>query len=312
MSTVIIEARGLTKRYGRQVAVDGIDLTVEEGEVLGLLGPNGAGKTTTILMLLGLTEASGGTVRILGRDPWREPLAVKRDVGYLPDAVGFYDSLSGRENLRYTARLGGLDAKTADARIEEVLGRVRLSEVGDRRVATYSRGMRQRLGLAELLMRRAQVAILDEPTSGLDPQSTHELLALIGGFAHEGMTVLVSSHLLDVVQSICTRVALFNKGRIGFTGTVEALSAKVADSGFEIDLEADSIDMARLTEGLAVSAADSIGSGHWRIKAPSDIRPELARRVVEQGGALRSLDAHRLALGEAYTRYFEEVSHEQA
>jgi ABC-2 type transport system ATP-binding protein len=312
MSSVVIEAHGLTKRYGKQVAVAGIDLNVEEGEILGLLGPNGAGKTTTILMLLGLTEASSGTVHILGRDPWREPLAVKRDVGYLPDAVGFYDNLSGRENLRYTARLGGLSANEADARITEVLGRVRLGDWGDRRVATYSRGMRQRLGLAELLMRRSRVAILDEPTSGLDPQSTHELLELIGGFAHEGMTVLVSSHLLDVVQSICTRVALFNKGRIGFTGTVEALSAKVADSGFEIDLEADAVDISRLTAGLAVASIDATGGGHWRLKAASDIRPELARRVVEQGGALKGLDAHRLALGEAYTRYFEEASHEEA
>ena len=311
-AAAVIEARGLTKHYGRQVAVDGIDLSVGEGEVVGLLGPNGAGKTTTILMLLGLTEATSGTVRILGRDPWREPLAVKRDVGYLPDAVGFYDNLSGRENLRYTARLGGLDAAEADARIEEALGRVRLSDVGNRRVGTYSRGMRQRLGLAELLMRRSRLAILDEPTSGLDPQSTHELLGLIGGFVHEGMTVLVSSHLLDVVQTICTRVTLFNKGRIGFSGTMEELSRKVADSGFDIELSADGVELARVTQGLAgVTSAEALADGRWHIKAANDIRPELARRVVEQGGALRSLDAHRLALGEAYTRYFEEeASHE--
>ena len=311
-AAAVIEARGLTKHYGRQVAVDGIDLSVGEGEVVGLLGPNGAGKTTTILMLLGLTEATSGTVRILGRDPWREPLAVKRDVGYLPDAVGFYDNLSGRENLRYTARLGGLDAAEADARIEEALGRVRLSDVGNRRVGTYSRGMRQRLGLAELLMRRSRLAILDEPTSGLDPQSTHELLGLIGGFVHEGMTVLVSSHLLDVVQTICTRVTLFNKGRIGFSGTMEELSRKVADSGFDIELSADGVELAHVTQGLAgVTSAEALADGRWHIKAANDIRPELARRVVEQGGALRSLDAHRLALGEAYTRYFEEeASHE--
>ena len=311
MSNNVIEAHGLSKRYGGHVAVDGVDLVVAEGEVVGLLGPNGAGKTTTILMLLGLTEASAGTVRILGRDPWREPLAVKREVGYLPDAVGFYDNLTGRENLRYTARLGGLDARQATARLDEALHQVRLADVADRRVATYSRGMRQRLGLADLLMRRCKVAILDEPTSGLDPQSTHDLLELIGGFAHSGMTVLVSSHLLDIVQTICSRVALFNKGRIGFAGTVEQLSARVAESGFHIDLAADGVDIAKLTagfEGVAVTA--TAGAGHWQLKAPADIRPELARRVVEQGGALRSLDAHRLALGEAYTRYFEEVGHE--
>jgi len=311
MNAAVIEARGLSKRYGRQMAVDGVDLTVAEGEVVGLLGPNGAGKTTTILMLLGLTEASGGTVRILGRDPWREPLAVKREVGYLPDAVGFYDNLSGRENLRYTARLGGLSPAEAETRMAEVLGRVRLEDVADRRVATYSRGMRQRLGLAELLMRRCRVAILDEPTSGLDPQSTHDLLQLIGGFAREGMTVLVSSHLLDIVQSICTRVALFNKGRIGFAGTVAELSARVADSGLRIDLAADDVDIGRITAGLeGVKVLETVGDGHWHLAAPADVRPELARRIIAQGGALRSLDAQRLALGEAYTRYFEEEAHE--
>jgi ABC-2 type transport system ATP-binding protein len=311
MSAVVIEAHGLSKRYGRQMAVDGVDLTVAEGEVVGLLGPNGAGKSTTILMLLGLTEASGGTVRILGRDPWREPLAVKREVGYLPDAVGFYDNLSGRENLRYTARLGGLAPAETEARMAETLGRVRLDDVADRRVGTYSRGMRQRLGLAELLMRRCKVAILDEPTSGLDPQSTHDLLQLIGGFAHDGMTVLVSSHLLDIVQSICTRVALFNRGKIGFVGTVAELSSRVADSGLRIDLAADGIDIAKVVAGLeGVRVLEAGGEGRWQLEAPADIRPDLARRIVEQGGALRSLDAHRLALGEAYTRYFEEAGHE--
>lgn len=311
MSTKVIEAHGLTKRYGTQVAVDGVDLSVADGEVLGLLGPNGAGKTTTILMLLGLTEASAGSVRILGRDPWREPLAVKREVGYLPDAVGFYDNLTGWENLRYTARLGGLSSRDADARIGEVLEQVRLSEAAGRRVATYSRGMRQRLGLADLLMRRCKLVILDEPTSGLDPQSTNDLLHLIGDFAKSGMTVLVSSHLLDIVQTICSSVALFNKGRIGFSGTVAELSARVAESGFHINLAADGVDIAKVTAGLGdVTVSDTIGGGVWQITAASDIRPELARRVVEQGGALKSLDAHRLALGEAYTRYFEEAGNE--
>jgi ABC-2 type transport system ATP-binding protein len=313
MSELAIEARGLTKSYGRHKAVDGVELSIAEGEVVGLLGPNGAGKTTTILMLLGLTEADSGTVRILGRDPWREPLEVKREAGYLPDSVGFYDNLSGRENLRYTARLGGLSADEAEKRIDEVLEKVRLAPVGDRRVGTYSHGMRQRLGLAELWMRRCRVAILDEPTSGLDPQATHDLLGLIGGFAQGGMTVLVSSHLLDIVQSICNRVALFNHGRIGFTGTVEELSGRVADKGFAIEIDAEGVDIAKLAANLpGVTLGEKTPEGRWQLAAQSDIRPELARRVIAEGGALRSLDARRLALGEAYTRYFEEASHEEA
>ncbi|WP_343045207.1 ABC transporter ATP-binding protein [Oricola thermophila] len=307
----MIEATGLTKRYNGTAVVDGIDLTVEEGEVLGLLGPNGAGKTTTILMLLGLTEASGGTVRVLGKDPVRDPLAVKREVGYLPDAVGFYDNLTGRENLRYTARLGGLSPAEADSKIDAALARVRLDGVGDRRVATYSRGMRQRLGLAELLMRDSRVAILDEPTSGLDPQSTEELLELIRTFSHDGMTVLISSHMLDVVQSICSRVALFNKGRIGFVGTVAELADRVADGAFHVELGAEGADVAGIAGELdGVSGVAQTGDGQWAITASRDVRDELARRIVEAGGALRNLAARRLSLGEAYNLFFREAANE--
>ena len=308
MAETVIKAAGLTKRYGRTTVVDGVDLTVEQGEVVGLLGPNGAGKTTTILMLLGLTEPSAGSVSILGLDPLREPLAVKRQVGYLPDAVGFYDGLTGRENLRYTARLGELPAAVADQRMETALERVRLTAVGDRRVATYSRGMRQRLGLAELLMRDTKIAILDEPTSGLDPQSTTELLELIRGFAQEGRTVLISSHMLDVVQSICSRVALFNKGRIGFVGTVAELADKAADGAFRVDVAAEGIDLAALGASVeGINAVTRLDDGRWQVSAARDVRPELARIIVERGGALKSLDAHSTGLSEAYNRFFREA-----
>ncbi|WP_404400496.1 ABC transporter ATP-binding protein [Pelagibacterium halotolerans] len=309
MSTTVIEARGLIKTYKGNNVVNGIDLTVEQREVLGLLGPNGAGKTTTILMLMGLTEASAGSVRVLGKDPLREPLAVKRAVGYLPDAVGFYDTLTARENLAFSARLAGFANADAAGRIERALERVRLDGVADRRVDTFSRGMRQRLGLAELLMRDCQIMILDEPTSGLDPQSTQELLGFIAEFAGEGRTVLVSSHLLDVVQTVCTRVALFNKGRIGFVGTPAELAARVGGGAFEIDLEAEDFDAAaRLSDLDGVDAVIG-GDRQWRISASHDLRPEIAARVVEDGGRLVMLDAHRIDLGEAYDRYFRESSH---
>src|SRR5690606_18701608 len=151
---------------------------------------------------------------ILGKDPLRRPLDVKREVGYLPDQVGFYDTMTGRENLAYTAKLSGMSRELAGERIAAAMEKVRLSDVADRPVATYSRGMRQRLGIAELLMRECKVVIIDEPCSGLDPQSTQELLDLIRRLSAEGMTILLSSHMLDVVQSVCHRIALFNKGRI--------------------------------------------------------------------------------------------------
>jgi ABC-2 type transport system ATP-binding protein len=201
----VIVTRGLTKRYGRVVAVEDLNLEVAEGEVFGLLGPNGSGKTTTILMLLGLTEPTSGEARVLGLDPMREPLKVKAKVGYLPDQVGFYGELTAWENLRYTTRLLGLPEAEAKARMEEVLKRMGLWEVKDRRVSAFSRGMRQRLGLAEVLLKRPQVAILDEPTLGLDPEAAREFLGLIKDLKAEGITVLLSSHLLHQVQEICDR-----------------------------------------------------------------------------------------------------------
>src|ERR1700753_701872 len=153
MSDNVIEARGLLKTYGAARAVDAIVLDIRRGEIFGLLGPNGAGKTTTILMLLGLTETSGGSVNVLGFNPVREPLEVKRRVGYLPDAVGFYDHLTARENLTYTARLLDIPRRETDSRIMEALASVDLADVIDKRVATFSRGMRQRLGIAEIVMK---------------------------------------------------------------------------------------------------------------------------------------------------------------
>ena len=191
MTENVITARGLTKRYRRTTVIDAIDFDVAKGEIFGLLGPNGAGKTTTILMMLGLTDVTAGEVRVLGHDPVRQPLAVKRRVGYLPDSVGFYDYLTAAENLVYTARLMGFAPAERARRITEALSRVQLGDVANKPVRMFSRGMRQRLGLAEIVMKGAEIAILDEPTSGLDPQATVDFLALIEQLKHEGVTILL-------------------------------------------------------------------------------------------------------------------------
>lgn len=308
--TTVIEVKGLTKRYGSTVAVDGIDLSVAKGEVVGLLGPNGAGKTTTILMLLGLTEPSAGRVSILDKDPLRQPLELKREVGYLPDAVGFYDAMTGFENLLYTARLNMMPRPEAKERISAALAKMRLAEVSGHRVATYSRGMRQRLGIAELLMRDCRVAILDEPTSGLDPQSTQELLDMIHALSRDGMTILLSSHMLNVVQSVCHRIALFGNGRIGFFGTIEELAARIGGGAYVVDVEAEGIDLAGLAGGApGVKSITAGQDGHWLVETERDMRPELARLIVEGGGKLRNLDLRRARLDEAYRHYFAEVRH---
>ncbi len=310
MSDNVIEARGLLKLYGATRAVDAIDLDICRGEIFGLLGPNGAGKTTTILMILGLTEISGGAVNVLGFNPVRQPLEVKRRVGYLPDSVGFYDHLTARQNLRYTARLLAIPRKDAEKRIADALESVQLADVGDHRVATFSRGMRQRLGIAEIVMKKAEVAILDEPTSGLDPHATHELLEMIRGLKKVGVAVLLSSHLLDRVQSVCDRVALFNNGKIALMGTVVELANKVLGAGHPILVEAQGSDIAGTLRGIeGVQQVVDAGEGAWRVIADRDVRAAVALRVVSSGGSLTRLADLQPSLEEVYTRYFQEARH---
>jgi ABC-2 type transport system ATP-binding protein len=309
MSDPVISARGLSKRYDDVVVVDAIDFDILKGETFGLLGPNGAGKTTTILMMLGLTDVSAGEIKVMGHDPMREPLAVKRRVGYLPDSVGFYDNMTAVENLAYTARLMGLGRDDREARIAEALARVRLSEVADKLTATFSRGMRQRLGLAELLVKRAEIAILDEPTSGLDPQSTHEFLDMIGDLKRAGVTTLITSHLLDQVQRLCDRVALFRDGRILIMGTVPELAREVLGAGFVVEVEAAAAPgkdlAARLGTIPGVMTVQQTGDAHYRLTADHDVRAEAARAVVAADGALTRLSVDDPSLDAIYTRFFE-------
>jgi ABC-2 type transport system ATP-binding protein len=306
MSDTVIEAQGLTKRYGRIAAVDNVSFTVGRGEIFGLLGPNGAGKTTTILMMLGLTEVTEGSVSVLGHDPAREPLVVKRKVGYLPDAVGFYDHMTALDNLRYTAALIGIEPDVRDNRIIAALDRVGLGDVGIKRVGAFSRGMRQRLGLAEILMKDVSIAILDEPTSGLDPHATAELLETIRSLKHDGVAVLLSSHLLERVQSVCDRVALFNAGRIALLGTVPELAHQVLGGGYNLEVEADGEGLAlQFSDIPGVKAVDQAGPSRYRLLADRDVRSQAAAVVVNAGGSLRRLSIEEPSLDAIYNGYFQ-------
>jgi len=305
--SAVIETQGLTKRYGQVVAVDDLNLRLSAGEVFGMLGPNGSGKTTTILMLLGLTEPTSGTARVLGEDPARNPLAVKRRVGYLPDSVGFYDELTARENLGYTASLNGMSAKEADARIDEVLTRMGLRDVADRLAGAYSRGMRQRLGLADVLLKRPQVAILDEPTIGLDPEAAHEFLDMIRGLKADGLTVLLSSHLLHQVQVICDRVGLFSKGKMVLEGTVEGLSQQVLGGAYRITVETVGEDIEQALTGIpGALRVTRQRPGVYVLDTKEDVRGEVARRVAATRANLIGIALERTSLGDVYTRYFHE------
>ncbi len=221
----IVETEELTKIYGTETAVNRLTLQIQEGEVFGFLGPNGAGKTTTLLMLLGLTEPTSGKVRVCGFDPARAPLKVKERVGYLPENVGFYEDMDARQNLRYVARLNRIPDEIAEKRIDELLKVVGLAEEAKKKVGTYSKGMRQRLGIAEVLVKEPKLVFLDEPTIGLDPDGTNRMLDLIRSLSKEkGITVFLSSHLLDQVQRICDRVGIMIKGDLVAVGPIGELA----------------------------------------------------------------------------------------
>jgi ABC-2 type transport system ATP-binding protein len=302
-----IRTNGLTKRYGETTAVDSLDLEVAHGEIFGLLGPNGAGKTTTILMLLGLAEPTAGNVRVLGLEPTRQALAVKRRVGYVPDNVGFYGQLTGRQNLRYTAALNGLGPVDASERVAQVLDHVGLSGRADDRVRTYSRGMQQRLGIADALIKDPEVLILDEPTVGLDPRGADQVLKLIGGLAAEqGVAVLLSSHLLAQVQSVCGRIGIFVAGRMVAAGTVDELAA---DLGGRLVVEVEVAERADLGPVVAdlpgVVDVRRVGD-RWLLGVQQDVRLELARRLARAALTVVHLYQHGEELGQIYRRYFAE------
>ncbi len=224
---IVIEAEGLTKKYGHQVAVNDLNIQIREGEVFGFLGPNGAGKTTTLLMFLGLTEPTSGKVKVIGFDPTRDPFHVKEKVGYLPENVGFYDDMDARQNLQYIARLNRIPDKVSAGRIDESLKVVDLLEEVGKKVGTYSKGMRQRLGIAEVLIKEPKLIFLDEPTIGLDPDGTNRMLDLIHSLSREkNITIFLSSHLLDQVQRICDRVGIMIKGDLVAMGPIEELAKK--------------------------------------------------------------------------------------
>lgn len=311
----VVHVSHLTKQYRKGVrAVDDISFNLQGGEIFGLLGPNGSGKTTTILMLLGLLDSTEGKVTILGHDPFRTPLAVKRQVGYMPDTIGFYEYMTAYENLEYTARFLGLDAEQRKQRITDSLAKMRLTDRMFDKVRTYSHGMKRRLGLAELLVKQPKIAILDEPTQGLDPQSIAEFLSLIVSLREsEDMTFLISSHQLDEVQSVCDRVGLFSHGKLISFGTVGELGNQYFGSNVLIALQAEGTEdlLPLLKAQDHVLNVELLEDKHYLITAEQDIRSSLAQMVIGNGCNLSTLELKHHSLNEIYQRAFKEARNEQ-
>ena len=310
----MIEMRGLTKRYGEKTAVDHLDLTIRRGEVFGLLGPNGAGKTTTTLMLTGLTEPTEGTAFIDGKDCLRQPMEVKSIVGYMPDNVGFYGDMTGRENLQFTAALNGLKDREAQDRIENLLLRTGLMEAADLKVRAYSRGMRQRLGVADVLVKDPKVIIMDEPTLGIDPEGMRQLLELIREMSQkEHRTILISSHQLYQVQQVCDRVGLFVGGRLMACGTVEELAKQTREgTPFVTELKAEGAPESFTQDLKALEGVLSVGreGNRFMVGSDRDVTEDLAQVVLKCGFKLVSIRPWGNDLDDIYRRYFEKAGHE--
>ena len=309
MKETIIQTIGLTKRYGEKVAVDHLNLTIQKGEVFGLLGPNGAGKTTTTLMLLGLTEPGDGQAWIDGKDCTRDPINVKRIVGYLPDNVGFYSDMTGRENLYFTGRLNGLPEDVIRERTENLLERVGMTDAADKKTGTYSRGMKQRLGIADVLIKDPEVIIMDEPTLGIDPQGMRDLLRLIRELSEkDGRTILISSHQLYQIQQICDRVGLFVNGRLIACGRIDELAAQTSQEGRYV-LETSAIPndagYGELLKSLSNVERVERKGDYFMVESRWDIRRELSRRAVDAGYTIAHLRQRGDDLDEIYRRYFE-------
>jgi ABC-2 type transport system ATP-binding protein len=287
-----VEARGLVKRYGAITAVDHVDLTVEPGDVYGFLGPNGAGKTTTLRILLGLIRPDGGRARLFGRDPQHElPEALDGVAGFV-ETPYFYPYLSGRKNLEL---LAAFDRDGGRSRIDQLLELVDLSGRADDRVGGYSQGMRQRLGVASSLVRDPRLLLLDEPTNGLDPGGMRDMRRLVGRLSGEGITVLLSSHLLAEVEELCNRVAIIRSGRIVYEGTLADLRASAGTNRYRLRTTDTAVARLILLEHSEAREI-SLEGDELTFSAAEDDVAALSRALVGAGLGITALVPEQLSL----------------
>ncbi|GAA0490755.1 hypothetical protein GCM10008986_15980 [Salinibacillus aidingensis] len=309
MAETMIQLKNITKQYKENKAVKQLDLSIHKGEVFGLLGPNGAGKSTTIYMILGLTEPTEGEVYVSGIHATNKPIEVKKKVGFLPDNVGFYEDMTGMENLILTGKLNGLGRVEAKKRATHWLEQVRMDHAAAKKVGEYSRGMRQRLGLADILMKDPEVVIMDEPTLGIDPKGINELLELIRNLSVDhGLTILLSSHQLHQVQQICDRVGIFVKGELLSYGDIEDLQKTLLDDTLFLYKAKVKGPSHQLVEKLSMEP--SVESIDWDeeayyIRLNKEDQGELAKFFISNQYDLLSLKRMSYGLDDIYQRYFE-------
>jgi ABC-2 type transport system ATP-binding protein len=306
----LIISKNLSKKYNQQLVVDNLNIIIKKGEIFGLLGPNGAGKSTIILMMLGLTEPTSGSISIGGFNSTRQPLRVKAITGYLPEKVGFYEDMSAMGNLFYTAELNNIPYREIPKKIDEVLEIVSLSKNKNQPVKTFSKGMKQRLGIADVLIKDPRLIIFDEPTEGLDVKVANQILQTIIDLNHQkNITFLLSSHQLNLIQRVCSQVGILSKGKLINQGSVESLGRDLFGGGkFRIEIELE-----RVTDEIIekINQMDKVVSitrnkNQLKIVCDKDIRQDISRIISDKGILLTRMDMKQDALEEIYLKYFKE------
>jgi len=299
-----IEIKNLTKKYDRKAVVNDLNLSICEGEAFGFLGPNGAGKTTTIKILMGLIQPTSGTGKVCGFDIVHQVLDVRRSCGVLPDPAGFYDNLTARQNLRFYASLYGLKGKDLEGKIVSTLGMVGLPNAMDMKIGKFSKGMKQRFGLAQTIVHDPKVLIFDEPTAGIDPQGAEDFRNLVKELISRGKTVFMTSHILPEVEAVCDRIGIIVNGEMKICGDVDELVDQYTRrQGFQLKLRVKELDEPRVRESLKPLVGISNvmkNNGFYLINSSDDVSEEVSKAVCRASGVVTELEVYRPSLSEIF------------
>jgi ABC-2 type transport system ATP-binding protein len=300
----VIETIGLTKTYEDKTVVKNLDLKVGESEVFGFLGPNGAGKTTTIKMLMGLIQPTSGTGTVCGFDIVHQVLDVRRSCGVLPEPAGFYDNLTARRNLNFYGSLYDLKGKDLADKVVSTLELVGLGNAMDMKVGKYSKGMKQRFGLAQAIVHDPKVLIFDEPTAGIDPQGAEDYRNLVKELKGRGKTIMMTSHILPEVEAVCDRIGIIVDGEMRICGNVDELVDQYTRrQGYRLKLRVKELDESRVRESLKpVPGISNVvrNDGFYLIDSGADVSEEVSRAVCRTGGVVTELDVYRPSLNEIF------------
>ncbi len=309
-SEPIIQTYKLTKQYGTLKAVDNLDITVNKGETVGFLGQNGAGKTTTLLMLMGLSLPTSGTAKVAGYDIIRDSRKVRTVAGLLPEGAGYYEDMTAKQNLDYICQLNDVPNGEIQKRVGDLLESVGLSEWQDKKVEKFSRGMKQRLGIAEVLVRNPKITFFDEPTIGLDPKGTKEVRdMLIKLNKEQGLTVVLSSHLLYEVQQTCQKVMIVRKGKLIASDTIENLSKKLgSQAGTTIEFALTETPLELIHEIEGINGVTSVNQENQRLYVAMDQNKarEVSETITKHNSTILLMKPREHSLEEIFLQYYEE------